>query len=76
MYGWALIETGRDNAKGVGLLEKALAIDPLNYGYRLQLAQAYAKTGNKSKARAAAQWLLAKPDFEDKPTAAALLKRL
>ncbi|MEY4501672.1 MAG: hypothetical protein RIS52_1562, partial [Pseudomonadota bacterium] len=34
------------------------------------------KTGNKSKARAAAQWLLAKPDFEDKPTAAALLKRL
>jgi cellulose synthase operon protein C len=76
MYGWALIETGKDNAKGVGLLEKALAIDPLNYGYRLQLAQAYAKTGNKSKARAAAQWLLAKPDFEDKPTAAALLKRL
>ncbi len=76
MFGWALFESGHDRTKGIALLEKALSIDPLNYGYRLQLARAYAETEQKRKARTELNWLLAKPDFADKDKARAVLKGL
>ncbi len=76
MYGWALFESGHDRAIGVSLLEKSLSLDPLNYGYRLQLARAYQATNRKVKARTELNWLLSKPDFADKDKARTLLKGL
>ena len=66
--GTVLVDNGQQ-ARGLELLRQAVSLAPKNPQFRLHLAQALAKGGDKDGARAEAERLVA--DFPDTPTASA-----
>ena len=74
--GWILVEQG-NTTRGLELLQKALAAAPKSSDIRYHLAQAWMKSGNKPKARAELENLLAADaKFPQQKEALALLERL
>lgn len=75
-FGWLLLASKADPARGLALVEQAAAQAPGNAGVRWHLAQAYAASGRRAEARAAAQAALALPGLAERGRAAALLAKL
>jgi tetratricopeptide (TPR) repeat protein len=75
-YGWLLVATKTDRARGLTLLEQAAAQAPANPGVRWHLAQAYAAAGRRAEARAETEAALALPGLVERARATALLARL
>ena len=74
--GWTLVEQGQ-TARGIDLLQQARAKAPKVPEIRYHLAAAWARSGDKARARQALQQLLQEePDFSLAPAARALLKEL
>lgn len=74
--GWILVEQG-DTARGLALLQKAVALAPDAPEIRYHLALAYQKAGDKPAARKELESLLAAgTKFEQQDEARLLLKRL
>ena len=71
-----LVEQGH-TARGLELLQRAIAQEPRNSYIRYHLAAALAKSGDKPKARKELEGLLAAdPQFPQREAARALLKQL
>ena len=74
--GWMLVEQGT-TARGLELLQKAVAAAPKSQEIRFHLAQAWMKSGDKSKARDELEKVLAiDSKFPQQAEAANLLKQL
>lgn len=74
--GWILVERG-EHARGVSLLQKAVALAPDAQEIRYRLALGLLKSGDKEKARAELQQLLAAgKEFSKEKEARALLAQL
>lgn len=75
-YGWLLIRTGANRARGISLIEQAVALAPQSAIARWHLALAYAAAGRPADARAQAEFALSLPGFAEAGAARALLARL
>lgn len=64
-YGWFLVKSRQDAKAGTSLLEKAVASLPANPGLRYQLAEGYAATGRKNRARQEVDKALTAGSFPD-----------
>jgi putative PEP-CTERM system TPR-repeat lipoprotein len=74
--GWILIEQG-NTARGLPLVQKALALAPADPGIRFHLAVGLNKSGDKASARKELEQVLAKrSNFDQIEAARALLKQL
>lgn len=70
--GWILVQQS-DTARGINLMQRALAVTPKSTALRYHLAVGYAKSGDKVKARATLDALLAAEDaFPQRKDALAL----
>ena len=74
--GWVLVEQG-NTARGLELLQKAVAAAPKVPGVRFHLAQAWLKSGDKKKAGDELERLLTSTEkFSQQDEATNLLKQL
>jgi len=74
--GWLLVENG-NTARGIEILEGAIAKDPTNAEIHYHIAAAVAKSGDKARARKELEKLLAgERSFSQREAAQALLKQL
>lgn len=75
-YGWFLVKSRQDAKTGILLLEKSVATRPDHAGLRYQLAEGYAATGRKDKAKEAVLRALQTPGFANEDKARKLLATL
>jgi putative PEP-CTERM system TPR-repeat lipoprotein len=74
--GWVFLQNGKED-KGLVLLQQAAMQDPRNFGVRLHLATAFAKTGKKDEAKKELERLLKEnKSFPDRAKAEEMLKGL
>lgn len=63
IYGWALVQSGKDGQRAVDVLEQARAMAPGHPIIQLHLGQAYAAMGRRGEAKAAFAKAVAVPGF-------------